>query len=98
MSTKPALLASQVALQSTHHGEPVPAGHFEDPLTAKRKREAFINAAFTREQQQAIGMILERWWSQKMAGIDTQKVIEATVDMPRQIAELREKLRILTGL
>jgi hypothetical protein len=64
----------------------------DDPLTAKRKREAFINAAFTREQQQAIGMILERWWGQKMAGIETGKVIEATEHLPRAIAELSEKL------
>jgi hypothetical protein len=64
----------------------------DDPLTAKRKREAFINAAFTREQQQAIGMILERWWGQKMAGIETSKVIEATEHLPRAIAELSEKL------
>jgi hypothetical protein len=85
-----ALAVPESAISASH--EP------DDPLTAKRKREAFINAAFTREQQQAIGMILERWWGQKMAGIDTQKVIEATVDMPRQIAELREKLRNLTGL
>lgn len=64
----------------------------DDPLTAKRKREAFINAAFTREQQQAIGMILERWWSQKMAGIETGKVIEATETMPRELAELRRRI------
>lgn len=75
-----------------------PPAEPDDPLTAKRKREAFINAAFTREQQQAIGMILERWWGQKMAGIETGKVIEATEKIPQQIAELREELRKLTGL
>ena len=69
----------------------------DDSLTAKRKREAFINAAFKREQQQAIGMILERWWGQKMAGIETSKVIEATETMPQQIAELQRRMNQLDG-
>lgn len=63
-----------------------------DNLQAKREREAFLNRAFTREQQQAIVMILDRWWSQKMAGIETGRVLEITEEHPKRIAELEREV------
>lgn len=63
-----------------------------DNLQAKREREAFLNRAFTREQQQAIVMILDRWWSQKMAGIETGKVIEATEHLPKALRDLEARV------
>jgi hypothetical protein len=66
-----------------------------DNLEAKREREKLINRAFTLEQQRALGMILERWWSQKMAGIETQLVAEAVVEHPKRIAALEAEVEAL---
>jgi hypothetical protein len=63
-----------------------------DNLEAKRQRESFINAHLTLDQQRAIGMILERWWAQKMAGIETGKVIEATEHLPAKMRELEQEI------
>ena len=65
------------------HPEPL------DPLSAKRAKQAARDRAFTREQQQVIGEILETWWNMKMAGIETAKVVEATEKLPADIAALR---------
>lgn len=63
-----------------------------DPLQAKRDRQAFLDRQFTPDQQRAIGMILERWWSQKMAGIETKRVAEAVEGHPRRIAQLEAEV------
>lgn len=63
-----------------------------DPLQAKRDRQAFLDRQFTRDQQRAIGMILENWWRMKMAGIETQRVAEAVEEHPRRIAELEREV------
>jgi hypothetical protein len=81
----------------TAYDRPQPVGQPLDPLTAKRAKQARRDAAFTREQQQVIGEILETWWNQKMAGIETQKVIEATETLPRELAELAMRVEMLEG-
>lgn len=68
---------------------------FVDNLQAKRQRQAFIDSQFTREQQKALGMILETWWGMKMAGIETQRVAQAVEEHPRRLNALEADVEAL---
>lgn len=65
-----------------------------DNLQAKRERQALIDRAFTREQQKAIGLILETWWGMKMAGIETQKIAEVLAGVA-DVNQLRAEVEAL---
>lgn len=87
----PQIIKEALARHPLAAGSSVPV----DPLEAKRQAESILGA-LTPAQQRAVGYIVERWWSQKMAGIETQKVAEMQQKLDWLVAEVG-KLRGASG-